>query len=101
VMVNYDSGNSASLGYQPKDEFAAYGARVGSVHLKDRRKGAGTVPLGEGDTDFAALFECLGAVSYRRDFIMQVARGIAGDELQWARHNASAARCWIAALEHA
>ena len=45
VKVNYDSGNSASLGYRPQQEFAAYGPRVGSVHLKDRRRGAGTVPL--------------------------------------------------------
>ncbi len=57
VKVNYDSGNSASLGYDPRDEFAAYGARVGSVHIKDRVKGGSTVPLGTGDTDFMALFE--------------------------------------------
>ena len=36
IKVNYDSGNSASLGYDPTDEFAAYGERVGSVHIKDR-----------------------------------------------------------------
>ena len=48
MRVNYDSGNSASLGYRPRDEFAAYGSRVGSVHLKDRRLGAGTAPLGRG-----------------------------------------------------
>ena len=65
VKVNYDSGNSASLGYKPRDEFAAYGARVGSVHLKDRKLGAGTVPLGEGDTDFEELFQALAEVRYR------------------------------------
>ena len=25
LKVNYDSGNSSSLGYHPRDEFAAYG----------------------------------------------------------------------------
>ena len=36
VLVNYDSGNSASLGYHPDEEFNAYGSRIGSVHVKDR-----------------------------------------------------------------
>jgi hexulose-6-phosphate isomerase len=87
--VNYDSGNSASLGYRPRDEFAAYGARVGSVHIKDRRRGGGTVPLGTGDTDFPALFDCLRAAGYRGDFILQAARGRPGDEVAWATANRS------------
>jgi L-ribulose-5-phosphate 3-epimerase len=92
VKVNYDSGNSASLGYRPREEFASYGPRVGSVHLKDRRRGAGTVPLGEGDTDFDELFNALAEHHYRGDFILQVARGAPGDELAWARANAGAGR---------
>ena len=36
VKVNYDAGNSASLGYAPAEEFAAYGDRFVSVHIKDR-----------------------------------------------------------------
>src|SRR3954454_2631754 len=35
VKVNYDSGNSSSLGYEPSEEFAAYGDRIGSIHIKD------------------------------------------------------------------
>jgi L-ribulose-5-phosphate 3-epimerase len=92
VKVNYDSGNSASLGYLPREEFAAYGARVGSVHLKDRRRGAGTVPLGEGDADFNELFDALAMHRYRGDFILQVARGSPGDELAWTRANVDAGR---------
>jgi len=87
IKVNYDAGNSASLGFRPAEEFAAYGTRVGSVHLKDRRLGAGTVPLGEGNTEFDALFDALAAARYRGDFILQVARGAAGDELEWTRRN--------------
>lgn len=87
VMVNYDSGNSASLGYDPRDEFAAYGDRVGSVHIKDRVRGGSTVPLGSGDTDFEALFECLDDIDYRADFVLQVARATSGDEVDWARRN--------------
>ena len=87
VKVNYDSGNSSSLGYRPADEFAAYGERVGSVHIKDRVKGGGTVPLGQGNALFDELFAALGRVQYRGDFILQVARGDAGDEVAWARRN--------------
>jgi L-ribulose-5-phosphate 3-epimerase len=99
VRVNYDSGNSASLGYRPAEEFAAYGLRVGSVHLKDRKFAAGTVPLGEGDTDFDALFDALVAVRYQGDFILQVARGADGKELDWARHNAQTARQMMLRLD--
>lgn len=99
VRVNYDAGNSASLGYLPREEFRAYGARVGSVHLKDRKLGAGTVPLGEGSTDFEALFDSLRSVGYRGDFILQVARGADGDEVAWARHNAGVARQMLRRLD--
>ncbi len=87
LKVNYDSGNSSSLGYAPREEFAAYGERVGSVHIKDRLLGASTVPLGTGDADFAALAEGLRKVAYQGDFILQVARGASGDEVAWATQN--------------
>jgi hexulose-6-phosphate isomerase len=87
LKVNYDSGNSSSLGYMPFQEFAAYGVRVGSVHIKDRLLGASTVPLGTGDADFQALAESLKKVGYRGDFILQVARGASGDEVNWASQN--------------
>jgi L-ribulose-5-phosphate 3-epimerase len=98
IKVNYDAGNSASLGFRPRDEFAAYGTQVGSVHLKDRRLGAGTVPLGAGSTDFSALFDCLNAADYRGDFILQVARGEEGEELEWARRNVGIARKMMQSL---
>ena len=87
VKVNYDSGNSSSLGYKPAEEFAAYGARVGSVHVKDRVRNGGTVPLGQGDADLDTLFACLRGLDYAGDIVLQVARGTSGDEIAWARHN--------------
>jgi L-ribulose-5-phosphate 3-epimerase len=87
VKVNYDSGNSASLGYAVHEEFAAIGSNIGSVHIKDRVSGGGTVPLGSGNADFAALFEYLRRISYDGDFTLQVARSKDGDEVNWARHN--------------
>jgi L-ribulose-5-phosphate 3-epimerase len=87
LKVNYDSGNSAALGYNPHDEFNTYGTRVGSVHIKDRVRGAATVPLGTGDTDFQTLSDELKRMNYKGDFILQVARGAAGEEVIWAEHN--------------
>ena len=98
VKINYDSGNSASLGFKPTEEFAHYGEHVGSVHIKDRRLHGGTVPLGEGATDFSSLVAALASVDYRRDFILQVARGSDGEELQWSRANAHTARDLISQL---
>jgi len=83
IWVNYDSGNSASLGYHPDDEFVAYGERIGSIHIKDRALGAATVPLGTGDCDFDALFANVRRVGYAGDFILQAARGEDGDEAAW------------------
>jgi hexulose-6-phosphate isomerase len=87
VKVNYDSGNSASLGFRVEDEFAAYGARIGSIHIKDRKQGGGTVPLGSGSVDFPALFNAMRAVAYAGDITLQVARGTEGDEVAWTRAN--------------
>ena len=87
LKVNYDSGNSASLGYDVREEFQAYGVRVGSVHIKDRTLGGGTVALGRGHVDFPGLWDSLKRVDYRGDFILQVARGVPGQELAWARLN--------------
>lgn len=95
VKVNYDAGNSASLGYAPKDEFAAYGERIGSFHIKDRKNGGGTVQIGTGDTDFASLRAALIDVEYRGDFVLQIARGAAGDEVRWLGEGAAAACRWL------
>ena len=56
VTVNYDTGNSAALGYDPVEEFAAYGDRITDIHIKDRVRGGGPVELGTGDTDFRKVF---------------------------------------------
>jgi L-ribulose-5-phosphate 3-epimerase len=91
LKANYDSGNSASLGYSPREEFASYGPRIGSIHIKDRFCGGGTVPLGTGDANFSALFEAIGRAGYLGDYILQVARGEPGDEVSWAMRN----RAWL------
>ena len=72
--VNYDIGNSASLGFNPTEEFAAIGPRVVNVHVKDRVVGGTTVPLGTGNADFPTVFRCLNEHGYVGNLIMQTAR---------------------------
>jgi L-ribulose-5-phosphate 3-epimerase len=87
--VNYDTGNSTSLGYNAKEELAAYGDRVSDIHIKDRRKGGGSIELGTGDTDFDTFFDSL-SPSYGGLFIMQAFRDDEGlavfrRQLDWIR----------------
>lgn len=72
--INYDIGNSAALGYNPHEEFAAYAARIVNVHIKDRVLGGTTVPLGTGNADIPAVFRLLRKADYRGHLIMQTAR---------------------------
>ena len=74
VTVNYDTGNSASLGYDPVEEFSAYGERITDIHIKDRPKGSGPVMLGEGDCDFDTVFNLIAKSSYEGPLIMQAYR---------------------------
>jgi hexulose-6-phosphate isomerase len=87
VKANYDIGNSASLGFDPVEELTLLGPRLGSVHVKDRRRGGGTVPLGTGDADLPTCLRMIRAAGYDRPYIMQVARGPEGDETAWAQAN--------------
>jgi len=89
VKVNYDSGNSSGFGYIAHEEFAAYGDRIGSIHIKDRLRqpdgGISTKPLGEGSVDFDDLFASIRTIGYRGGFTLQVARGEDGDEVNWIK----------------
>lgn len=77
--INYDMGNSASLGFIPAEEFSAYGSRIKNVHIKDRYLAGTTVPLLTGDVDFHAVFSELKKLSYAGNYILQTARAIDGD----------------------
>ena len=87
VRVTYDSGNSASLGFPVAEEWSRYGPRIGSVHIKDRVRGGGSVPLGSGDADFPELFAWIRKSGYDGDLILQAARREPGEELALAREN--------------
>ncbi len=98
VKINYDSGNSSGLGYNASEEFAAYGDRIGSIHIKDRlRKPDGSIstqPLGHGSADFEDVFRCIRSIHYTGGLTLQVARGEAGDEVNWIREQLAFVRCF-------
>lgn len=77
--INYDIGNSASLGFDPVEEIAIFGSRVLNVHIKDRTLGGSTVPLGLGNANFVEVFRQLSKVDYRGNFILQTARAVDGE----------------------
>lgn len=72
--INYDTGNSASLGFDSELELELYGSRVLNVHIKDRLLGGTTVRLGEGNAEFEKVFRALNEINYSGNFILQTAR---------------------------
>lgn len=92
VTVNYDIGNSAAQGYDPVEEFRAYGDKISDLHIKDRLLGKGPVPLGEGSADILKVFELLSKNDYQGLIIFQAFRDDEGveifkDQLNWFLKN--------------
>lgn len=93
ARATYDTGNSASLGYNPKEELEAYGELVATVHIKDRVLNGGTVPLGQGNADFATCFSMLRAKNYAGSFVLEVAR--IGNEIESTKKNVEFVRNFL------
>ena len=99
LRITCDIGNEASLGLLPAEQYTELAPMLGSVHVKDRSLGGGTVPLGQGDADLDAIFGICATISYEGIFILQVARGQDGDELDLAKQNREIVeRYWQEAL---
>jgi L-ribulose-5-phosphate 3-epimerase len=91
VQANYDIGNSASLGFDPKEELEAYGLKILNVHVKDRKLGSTTVPLGSGNANINYVFQKLKEIGYIGGLTMQASRGendieTAKEQLQYVRN---------------
>jgi hexulose-6-phosphate isomerase len=95
ATVNYDSGNSASLGFNADEEFAAYGSKIKAVHIKDRVRGGSNVPLGTGSTDFQKFLRNLDAINYQGKFILEICRSKPGDEIAWSIANRNFVEAWF------
>ena len=81
VTVNYDTGNSAALGYDPDEEFKSYGHKITDLHIKDRLLGTGPVQLGAGDVNFSKIFDLLSKYKYKGIIIFQAYRDEEGVEI--------------------
>ncbi|EME69329.1 hypothetical protein H261_13975 [Paramagnetospirillum caucaseum] len=93
VTVNYDIGNSASWGYDPRAEWAAYGPRISDVHIKDRVLSGGSVDLGSGNADIPLVLDLMRQAGFSGPVIMQAFRDdegleVFGRQLAWLREKA-------------
>lgn len=79
--INYDVGNSASLGYNIEEEWNLYGNRIMNIHIKDRIYKGTTVPLGLGSVNFDCFLKTIKKFSYDGNMIFQAARSSDGDHL--------------------
>lgn len=87
VKVNYDIGNSTMFGLDFSEEYALYGHRIGSVHIKDCKKFGNTVSLGTGDTDFIKYFKLFKTLPQQLPYIFQTARDDSISEEKLAKRN--------------
>jgi L-ribulose-5-phosphate 3-epimerase len=77
--INYDTGNSASLGYDCAEEISAYAPRILNVHVKDRLRGGTTVPLGTGAAELSKAIRLIESSGYAGQYILQTARAADGN----------------------
>ena len=75
IGANYDIGNSASLGYDFKNEINSYGERINNIHIKDRLLGGSTVDFGTGNANIKEVLSILSKLNYDKGIVIQGARG--------------------------
>ena len=80
--INFDMGNSASMGHDPKHELEVCKGRIFNIHIKDRLLAGHTVPLGMGAVDFKEIASILDAQVYSGSMILQAARDFNQDEVE-------------------
>ena len=81
IKVNYDTGNSASNGFDPVMELGAYGDKISDLHIKDRVLGGGPVQLGKGDCNFQLFFKEFQKIDFNGPIILQAFRDEEGVEI--------------------
>lgn len=74
VFANYDTGNSASLGFNVNEELEILKDKIKNIHLKDRILNGETASFGNGNTNFDDFFLMLKKIDYSGDLVIQGAR---------------------------
>lgn len=81
IGINYDTGNSASLGYDFEQEMSAYSEFIMNIHLKDRKFRGSTVPLGTGSAPLTEQIRYFYKYLNECDWIIQGARSRTGNDV--------------------
>ena len=68
--INYDTGNSAALNFNFKEE-KKYFQKVYNIHIKDRKINGSSVRLGRGNLKIENLLEHLNSINYKGNLILQ------------------------------
>ena len=80
--INFDMGNSASLGHNPEEELSICSGRILNIHIKDRPLAGHTVKLGNGAVNFQKIAQLLNDQGYAGNMILQAARDFKTDETE-------------------
>lgn len=81
VGVNYDIGNSASLGFDFIEEMVAIGPDILNIHVKDRPLNGATCAFGEGAPGLEDKLSYLSKSFLTQNMIIQGARSETGDDI--------------------
>tara|TARA_B100001123_G_C15344010_1_gene1036180 strand:- start:1535 stop:2353 length:819 start_codon:yes stop_codon:yes gene_type:complete len=85
--INYDIGNSASLGFSPEEEINCYFEHIIHVHVKDRFLNGATTRLGNGNANIEMCVNILTSLNYSGNYVLQTARSEEGNHLKELIYN--------------
>ena len=85
--INFDTGNSASLGHDCENELKILKKRIYNIHIKDRKFRGKTIKLGEGDFDFNLFLKIIKMINYKGNFVLQTARSKSGRHINELNKN--------------
>ena len=88
-FATYDTGNLTSYKVNHSEYILGLNDKIKCVHIKDRSIHGESVKLFEGDTDFDEIFSSLSQIKYKGLFILQLARGNSGSELETVKEQVS------------
>ena len=87
ITINYDSGNSASLGYSIEEEFNLFSNKISNIHIKDRILNGGPIELGKGVANLKYLKEFINKNNFNGIITFQAFRDNEGISIFKKKYN--------------
>jgi hexulose-6-phosphate isomerase len=81
--VTFDTGNAVALGINPGEFINKLKNKIGNVHIKDCDYSGKSVPLGDGEVNFAKIFNKLGKINYTGKYILEAVK----EDLYYSNNN--------------